>query len=358
MATGPPTVADSLPPPPRYFRSRQKMIGRTPLFLAAFSWTVGAFAQPPAAINQKDAQGRKQGPWERAWADSQQLRYKGQFKDDKPVGTFTYYSTLGKVESTVAHYATGGAAHAKHFHPDGKLMAEGRYAGEQKDSTWNYYDATGSLRSTERWKNGRFHGDQEAFFANGQVAERCAWKDGKRNGPCQQFFDSGQVRTSTTYANDVAEGPSLVFTEDGKKEIEGQHVKGQRDGLWKHYNTDGSVLMQILYAQDKVVKEKKENGTFRTFYPDEQVMLEETYKLGKREGKFTEYHANGRWTERPAKVGPDGAEKSETERVLEGQTKKREGTYKNDLLEGEVKEWDEKNKLVKTTVYKNGVEVK
>ena len=325
--------------------------------LLAFSLAASMVAQPPAKVNQKDAQGRKQGPWEKTWADSQQPRYKGQFKDDKPVGTFTYFSTAGKVESTVVHYATGGASHAKHFHPDGKLMAEGRYIGEQKDSVWNFYDATGALRSTERWKNGKFHGDQEAFFANGKVAERCAWKDGKRHGPCEQFFDNGQVRSSTAYANGEANGPSLVFSEDGRKEIEGQHKNGQRDGLWKHYNSDGSVLMQMLYEKDKVVKEKKENGTFRTFYPDEQLMLEETYKLGKREGKFTEYHDNGRWVERPAKVGPDGAEKSETERVLEGQTKKREGTYKNDLLEGEVKEWDVKNKLVRTTVYKGGVEV-
>ena len=331
---------------------------RPSLLILALGLAASAFAQPPASVNRKDAQGRKQGPWEKPWADSQQLRYQGQFKDDKPVGTFTYFSTAGKVESTVAHYATGDASRARHFHPDGKLMAEGRYVGEQKDSIWNYYDATGALRSTERWKNGKFNGDQEAFFPNGKAAERCTWKDGKRNGPCQQFFDNGQVRTSTTYVNDEADGSNMVFSEDGKKEIEGQNVRGQRDGLWKHYNADGSVLMQILYARDKVVKEKKENGTFRTFYPDEQLMSEETYKLGKREGKFTEYYDNGHWTQHPAKVGPEGAEKSETERVLEGQTKKREGTYQNDLLDGEVKEWDETNKLVKTTFYKEGVEVK
>jgi len=317
---------------------------------------MGAFAQPPVTVNQKDAQGRKQGPWERTWADSEQLRYSGQFKDDKPTGTFTYYGTTGKLESTVSWYTGGNAAHAKHYHPDGKLMAEGRYAGEQKDSTWNYYDATGALRGTERWKNGKFHGDQEAFFHNGKVAERCAWKDGVRDGDCQQFFDNGQVRTSTAYALDQAEGPMRVFSEDGKKEIEGQYAKGLRDGLWKHYNADGSILMQILYAKDKVVKEKKENGTFRTFFPDGQLMLEEMYKLGKREGKFTEYHDNGHWTERPIKVGPDGAESSETERVLEAQTKKREGTYKNDLLEGEVKEWDEKGRSLRTTMYQAGKE--
>ncbi len=47
---------------------------------------------------------------------------------------------------------------------------------------------------------------------------------------------------------------------------------------------------------------------------------------------------------------------SDMERVLKGQTKKREGTYVNDLLDGEVKEYDEKGKLVKVTKYVAGVE--
>ena len=110
---------------------------RPSLLILALGLAASAFAQPPASVNRKHAQGRKQGPWEKPWADSQQLRYQGQFKDDKPVGTFTYFSTAGKVESTVAHYATGDASRARHFHPDGKLMAEGRYVGEQKDSIWN-----------------------------------------------------------------------------------------------------------------------------------------------------------------------------------------------------------------------------
>lgn len=49
----------------------------------------------------------------------------------------------------------------------------------------------------------------------------------------------------------------------------------------------------------------------------------------------------------PVKLGPQGGEKNEVERVLKGQTKKREGTYKNDILEGPVKEYDEKGKSIR-----------
>ena len=135
--------------------------------------TVG-MAQPGAAVNQKDAQGHKQGPWQRNWAESSQLRYTGQFKNDKPVGDFIYYSTTGKVESRIDHYVGSDAAHAKHFHPDGKLLAEGRYVGEDKDSTWNYYDTDGILRSTEHWKKGKM----EAYEYTGANLEYALGQEG------------------------------------------------------------------------------------------------------------------------------------------------------------------------------------
>ncbi len=47
---------------------------------------------------------------------------------------------------------------------------------------------------------------------------------------------------------------------------------------------------------------------------------------------------------------------ADVERVLIGQTKKREGKYVNDLLEGEVREYDEKGKVVRVAKFVAGVE--
>jgi antitoxin component YwqK of YwqJK toxin-antitoxin module len=35
----------------------------------------------------------------------------------------------------------------------------------------------------------------------------------------------------------------------GKKEIEGNLVKGSRDGTWYYFNEDGSMQVQMLYAK-------------------------------------------------------------------------------------------------------------
>lgn len=324
-----------------------------PTLIAALG-AASLLAQPPATINQKDAQGRKQGVWQKMWADRDQLRYEGRFKDDGPVGRFTYYSISGKVESTVDHYPTGDGSHGRHFHPNGKLMAEGRYAGEAKDSTWNFYDEGGILRSTENWRAGVKDGDQLGYYADGKVAERKHFTKGVQDGKTEEFFPDGKLRSTITYVKGVPEGTLTWYQPDGKKDIEGRMVNGERDGGWTYYNADGSVQLQVLYAQGVFVKDKKENGVFKEYYDDDQLKSETTWRNGRKEGRFTEYHDNGKWVTLPIELGPEGGKKSEQERKLEGQTKKREGTYRNDVLEGEVKEYDDKGRMVSSLVYTNG----
>jgi len=326
---------------------------RTRSLCAAALLTLAATAQPPAP-NVTDAKGLKQGRWARTWAESAQVRYEGQFKDDRPVGRFTYYSTQGKVESIVDHYPDGKASHARHYHPNGRLMAEGRYVGQDKDSTWVFFDTEGRKRSMEQWSVGKKQGEQFLYFADGKVAEKSTWAKGVQQGPFEQYFDNGQVKHRATYQQGEPEGMVTYFFPSGRKEIEGRMVNGDRDGTWYYFNEDGTVQIQVLYRQGEYVKDRKENGTFKEYYDDEKVKSETTYKAGKKEGRFTEWNDDGAWVTRPVKLGPEGMEKGDVERVLEGQTKKREGTYRNDLLDGEVKEYDEHGKLVRTVTYVAG----
>ena len=255
------------------------------------------------------------------------------------------------------HAGDGKVSRARHFHPNGSVMATGKYVGQLKDSTWNYYGADGKLRKVERFRSGKLHGEQTSYYAEGQLAEREERVDGLLHGPSKSWFPNGNPKSEATYVNGEPEGRMTFWFPDGKKEIEGMSVNGDRDGTWLYFNPDGTVQLQALYAQGTLVKEKKENGVFKEYYDDEQVMSEVIYKKGKREGRFTEYYDNGTWTMRPVTPDPELGGPADVERVLVGQAKKREGTYVNDLLDGEVKEYDEKGKLVKTTRYAAGVEL-
>jgi antitoxin component YwqK of YwqJK toxin-antitoxin module len=305
-------------------------------------------------LNTTDAKGRKQGAWAKSW-DNGKLRYQGQFKDDLPQGEFRHYDEEGQLTTIQNYEGDGGTSQARHLHPDGNTMAEGRYVGQQKAGEWRYYDAQGRLRRVENYHDGAFHGEVIIYYGSGRVAEKDEFQKGKLHGPSRSWFENGILRSEETYVNGVMEGKTLLNYPSGKKELEGSMKNGQRHGTWFHFNPDGSVHVKLLYANGKLKQEFRENGTFREYFGDERPRSEITYKNGKREGPFVEYHDNGRWVIKNIPSDPVSGAKADVERELQGQTKKLDGTYKNDQLHGEVKEYDEKGKLVKVTRYDSGV---
>ncbi len=326
------------------------------LGLACSIW-LSSVAQPPtsAGSNVTDAKGLKQGVWTRSWPNGR-TRYIGQFKDDKPVGTFKHFDEEGHL-STVQEYANDGrTSRTRHFHPNGAVMANGKYVAQDKDSTWNYYGPDGRLRKVERFSKGKLHGEQVSYYPDGTTVESETRLHGVLHGPHKSWFANGKLKSEAVYQNGEPEGRMTFYFDSGKKEIEGNMVNGDRDGTWYYFNEDGTVQLQMLYSKGELLKERKENGLFRTYYDDEQLQSEVNYLKGKREGPFTEYHDDGKWEMRTVAGDPTLGTPADVERVLIGQTKKREGKYVNDLLEGEVREYDEKGKVVRVAKFVAGVE--
>lgn len=321
---------------------------RTFSTVAALILAIGALAQ-----NETDAQGRKQGPWVKTYEGTSDVRYTGQFKDDKPVGTFKYYHEGGQLSAEM-RFAQGGVSRCVNFHDNGQKMAEGKYVQEQqKDSIWNYYDRNGALRKVEQYQGGKLHGLTVAYYANGQEAQRIHWQRGVEEGEWQEFFEDGNPKIQGRYSNGEPEGENLYYYSNGKVEIRGQWRNGNRDGNWKYYNEDGSVQLQVLYADGQFVKEKKENGVFKEYFRNEKLKSEHTYSNGMRHGPFKEYYDSGEWVIEDRPEGPKG-EPADKVRVLKGQQVMRSGNYKNDELHGEVKYFFDNGRLEKVEMYSEG----
>ena len=63
------------------------------------------FSLSLVAQNQIDSNGKKQGPWKKTHPKSTAIMYEGQFKDDKPVGTFFYYYPSKSKQAIIVHDA-------------------------------------------------------------------------------------------------------------------------------------------------------------------------------------------------------------------------------------------------------------
>jgi len=177
------------------------------LFFSVFAFAI------VAQINQVDAKGRKQGIWEKPYPDSKALQYKGQFKDDKPVGTFTYYYPNHKVKAVIKHDPSGNRSVANMYHDNGSIMGIGIYRNEKKDSVWLNYGPSGRLSNSETYKNGVLHGEKIIYFVpedpndkTQRIASKQTFIDGKIDGPFIEYFDNGQVRKTGQYVNFKPDG--------------------------------------------------------------------------------------------------------------------------------------------------------
>ena len=103
-------------------------------FLLIFSFFCSA-----QNINQIDSKGKKQGLWKKTY-DNGNIRYKGNFIDDKADGIFYYYYKSGELQLEKEFFHSGSAAATYVYYKNGNLKASGLYVNEQKDSTWNYYN--------------------------------------------------------------------------------------------------------------------------------------------------------------------------------------------------------------------------
>lgn len=210
-------------------------------------------------VNQKDSQGRKQGVWKKPYQTSTAFQYIGQFKDDKPIGEFTYYYESGKTKAVMNFGDDGKTCYAKMYHETGYLMAKGKYINQEKDSTWTQYDDRGIISYQEEykngkldgqrvvyyepqngqyrvmeysyWRNGILHGEFKKFHPNTKLAEEGKYLDGNKNGEIKHYHPNGKIALIERYKYAVKHGYQIVFDENGKQigfklYWEGKELKG------------------------------------------------------------------------------------------------------------------------------------
>jgi len=313
-----------------------------------------ALAQETAP-NETDADGQKQGLWIKRY-ENDTIKYRGTFKDDRPIGLFKRYYEDGSLQALI-DYTGRGKANARIFYPeDSVLMARGNYYNEKRDSTWLFYTEQGNLAARENYKNGVKHGLTTIYFEDGSISEKVHFKNGQKDGVLEQYFQDGQPKLKATIRDGVRyEGEYTSYYPDGTKLLNGSYVDGKRHSSWYHFNEDGSIRVIEVYRYGKLQEEYPKNGVFEAYWPDDIKKSEYTYKKGEKDGPFKEYYNKGEW--RTEEVIDEFGAKRKVQRLY-GTQVIREGKYKNGQLHGTVTSYKENGKVDEVTEYKMGQKVK
>ncbi|PWH81865.1 toxin-antitoxin system YwqK family antitoxin [Brumimicrobium oceani] len=215
------------------------------------SLSVFSFSQ----INQVDAQGRKQGEWAKTYDDSDGLRYKGQFKNDKPVGKFIYYYPNNKIRSIITHDENSDRSEAYFYHPSSELIAHGIYRGKEKDSVWTHFLTSGHYSYTETYKNGVLHGERITYYGAEAVEDnrvklvlrKSNYVNGKQQGDFVEYFPDGIVKAEGKYYDGKPDGVILKNHPNGKIMIKERWKNKTKHGWWVTYDESGKELGRIYF---------------------------------------------------------------------------------------------------------------
>lgn len=198
-------------------------------------------------LNQTDARGRKQGEWKKYHPSSNVPAYVGQFKDDKPIGTFTYYYPSNKVKAVITH-AENGRSEAYMYHENKKLMAHGIYHHQKKDSVWTHYSPNGRLSFRETYKNDILNGIRTVYYVTGVpddvtvIMSEQTFVNGRLNGPTKEYFPDGVKKLEGNYKEGRFEGVVKRYHPGGEIHILERWKDGDKHGWWVTYDAMGKEM--------------------------------------------------------------------------------------------------------------------
>lgn len=222
------------------------------LFIAIMALMVAISAQTP--INQLNSKGKKEGVWKK-YDDKGNLVYVGQFKNDVPVGEFTYYHTNGKIKSKTLFIEGPHIVRTTIFDQQGNKSAEGKFVDQDKDSIWNYYNSKGTLIHTESYKLGVKEGVWRTYSAQtGILLQECSYKNGQLHGKYTTYFTDGKVSTRIDYMDGKMHGVCESYYPEEKIYTKGYYTQGQKNHNWDTYDEKGRIRKTVEYKNSRIVK--------------------------------------------------------------------------------------------------------
>ncbi|RFC53850.1 toxin-antitoxin system YwqK family antitoxin [Brumimicrobium aurantiacum] len=218
-------------------------------------------------INQVDSQGRKQGKWVKTYADSDDIRYEGEFKDDKPVGKFVYYYPDNSIRSIIKHDPNSDRSEAYFYHPSKELIAHGIYRGKEKDSVWSHFLTTGHYSYTETYKNGVLHGERITYYGQEAVEDpevklvlrKANYENGKPHGEYVEYFADGLIKGKGQYVHGKLNGVIIKNHANGNIMIKERWKNNVKHGWWVSYDESGKEDGRILYRNGTLMEGKQKD---------------------------------------------------------------------------------------------------
>lgn len=192
-------------------------------------------------------------------------------------------------------------------YPNGTVSSEGYLRNGKPDGYWKSYYVTGVLKS--EGKRTSFLLDSVWIFYDqaGDTTEKINYLLGKRNGYYYKYQKDpvfgNYVYSTELFVGDKKEGMARIFYPDGKLKQTIPYVNGKKDGLSREYDREGKVITLLEYNGDYLISREKINsvdatglkqGKWLDFWPGGNIHIERNYRDDMLHGYYKEYDEKGK----------------------------------------------------------------
>lgn len=265
----------------------------------------------------------------------------------------------------------------KFYYPDGSISSEGTLRNGQPDGFWKTYYPNGKLKSAGNRTNFQLDSIWLFFDEAGDTTSLINYNYGKRNGytvTYTSYNDSvhhNLPKSKELYRDDKKLGLAFYY-EKGVLSTEIPYKDDLKHGEGYQYDKSGSIVAIMTYKYGELVNKDIINridekglkqGLFKTFYPDKKVKTECYYKDGLLNGYYREFDNKGKETsivryingELQQEKKNSLADSKESVKVkndfyADG-TLKKSGGYKDSIPVGVHRTYNEKGKISGAVTY-------
>lgn len=254
------------------------------------------------------------------------------------------------------------------FFPNGVLSSEGYLRNNKPDGYWISYHENGKIKSEGNRKNFELDGKWKFYDTIGNISMSIEYVNGKRHGARTTYFLDSKIIEN--FENDVKQGYSVHFYEDGTIKRRAFYKDGLLEGLTKEFDNEGNVILLLNYKsgfliERRVINRKNsqanKHGVWLTFYESGVIQREENFRNGVLDGFVKEFDELGNL--KSILKFENGIQQKEAEEVKQFEIRrdffpdgriKIVGSYYNNLPDGIMREFDQAGNIIKSYLFDEG----
>jgi len=196
------------------------------------------------------------------------------------------------------------------FYGNGQVSSEGWIRDGKPDGMWKTYHVNGNIKSLGLRKNFLLDSIWNFYDEEGNIKESISYLNGKKSGYhyiYQKIMGEDSmvntIKSKELFLDNKKEDVGYYYDEQGNIERVVRYKDGKKHGLTREFNNDSIIQVIYTYHNDFMIDREfinqtdsrgRKQGVWREYYDNDNVKKESNYKDGLLNGYYREYDDRGR----------------------------------------------------------------